>query len=75
MFAAAVINWGALWQVIWISAVTGIAIATILGAGIVASLRSTEPGAHAVVLRGVTAISVILVAAAIGAGLWFMFDK
>jgi hypothetical protein len=75
MFAASIIDWGALWQVIWISAVTGIAIAAILGTGIVASLRSTEPGANTVVLRGVTAISVVLVGAAIVAGLWFMFDK
>jgi hypothetical protein len=75
MFAAGIVDWGALWQVIWISAVTGIAIATVLGAGIVASLRSSEPGANVVALRGVTAISVVFVAAAVCFGLWFMFDK
>ncbi len=75
MFAASIVDWAALWQVIWISAVVSIAIATVLGLGISASLRSTEPGANVVVLRGVTVISVILVACAVGFGLWFMFDK
>ena len=39
IIADSVIDWGALWQVIWISAVAGIAIATVLGVGIVASLH------------------------------------
>jgi hypothetical protein len=74
-FAADIVDWGALWQVVYISAISGILIATVLGVGISASLRSSEPGANAVVLRGVTAISVVIVAAAIVVGLWFMFDK
>jgi hypothetical protein len=69
------IDWGALWDVVWISALSGLGIALVLGVGIVSSLRSAEPGANAVALRGVTVVAVIIVAAAVVTGLYFMFDK
>jgi hypothetical protein len=75
LLADSIVDWGALWDVIWISALSGLGIALVLGVGIVSSLRSTEPGANVVALRGVTAVSVILVAAAVVTGLYFMFDK
>ena len=75
LLAASIIDWGALLKVIYISAITGIFVATVLGVGIAASLRSSEPGQNTLVLRGVTAISVALVAAAVVVGLIYMFDK
>jgi hypothetical protein len=75
LFAGAIVDWGALWQVIYISAIAGLLIATVLGVGIAASLRSTEPGANTVALRAVTGVSVLLVAAAVVVGLLYMFDK
>jgi UPF0716 family protein affecting phage T7 exclusion len=62
--------------VIWISAVAGIAIATVLGTGIVASLHAQEAkGASALGLNAVTVISVILVGAALVTGIYFITDK
>ena len=75
ILADSIIDWGALWDVIWISAVTGIGIALVLGVGITASLRAGDGHGSPVALRGVTVVSVVIVAAAIATGLWFMFDK
>ena len=70
------VDWDALLQVIWISAVAGIAIATVLGVGIASSLRSQDhTGGSALALKGVTVISVIFVAAAVVVGIYFIADK
>jgi len=76
IIADSVIDWGALWQVIWISAVAGIAIATVLGVGIVASLHARDTkGTAALGLNAVTVISVILVGVALVTGIYFITDK
>ncbi|WP_028067483.1 hypothetical protein [Solirubrobacter soli] len=76
LLADSIVDWGALGQVIWISAVAGIAIATVLGAGIVASLHAQEAkGATALGLNAVTVISVVLVGAALVTGIYFITDK
>jgi predicted benzoate:H+ symporter BenE len=76
IIADSVIDWGALWQVIWISAVAGIAIATVLGVGIVASLHAQDTkGTAALGLNAVTVISVILVGVALVTGIYFITDK
>ena len=76
LIADSVIDWGALWQVIWISAVAGIAIATVLGVGIVASLHAQDTkGTAALGLNAVTVISVILVGVALVTGIYFITDK
>jgi UPF0716 family protein affecting phage T7 exclusion len=75
MFAEIDIDWGALGQVIWISAVSGIFIATVLGVGIVSSLRAADTAGNAVALRAVTVISVAMVAAALVTGIYFIADK
>jgi|tagenome__1003787_1003787.scaffolds.fasta_scaffold20933580_2 hypothetical protein len=76
LIADSVIDWGALWQVIWISAVAGLAIAAVLGVGIVSSLRAQDRGgATALGLNAVTVISVILVGAALVTGIYFIAHK
>jgi hypothetical protein len=76
LIADSIIDWGALWQVIWISAVAGLAIAAVLGVGIVSSLRAQDSdGATALGLNAVTVISVILVGAALVTGIYFITDK
>ena len=76
LVADSIIDWGALWQVIWISAVAGIAIATVLGVGIVASLHAQDAkGTTALGLNAVTVISVLLVGAALVTGIYFITDK
>ena len=76
LLADSIIDWGALWQVIWISAVAGIAIATVLGVGIVASLHAQDTkGTAALGLNAVTVISVILVGVALVTGIYFITDK
>ncbi len=76
VIADSVIDWGALFQVAYISAIAGIAIAAVLGTGIVASLRAEDAkGATALGLNAVTVISVILVGAALVTGIYFITDK
>jgi UPF0716 family protein affecting phage T7 exclusion len=76
LLADAIIDWGALWDVIWISAVAGLAIAAVLGVGIVSSLRAQDAkGTTALGLNAVTVISVILVGAALVTGIYFITDK
>ena len=74
--ADSIIDWGALWDVIWISAVAGLAIAAVLGLGIVSSLRAQDArGTAALGFNAVTVISVILVGAALITGIYFITDK
>ena len=76
LIAESIIDWGALWDVIWISAVAGIAIAAVLGVGIVASLHAQDTkGTAALGLNAVTVISVILVGVALVTGIYFITDK
>jgi hypothetical protein len=76
LLADSVIDWGALWEVIWISAVAGLAIAAVLGVGIVSSLRAEDAeGTTALGLNAVTVISVVLVGAALITGIYFITDK
>jgi hypothetical protein len=76
LIADSVIDWGALLDVIWISAVAGVAIATMLGLGIASSLRAQESGGGtAFALKGVTVVSVIFVAAALVLGIYYLTDK
>jgi UPF0716 family protein affecting phage T7 exclusion len=76
LIADSVIDWGALLDVIVISAVAGLAIATVLGLGVVSSLRAQdETGGTAFALKGVTVVSVIFVAAAVVVGIYYITDK
>jgi predicted benzoate:H+ symporter BenE len=74
-FASSIVDWSALGDVILISALAGLAIATVLGVGIVASLRAQDHKGNAVALHAVTIVSVVLVAGAIAIGLYYITDK
>ena len=76
VLADSIVDWGALFDVIWISAVAGLAIAAVLGLGIVSSLRAQDAeGTTALGLNAVTVISVVLVGAALITGIYFITDK
>jgi hypothetical protein len=76
LIADSIIDWGALFDVIWISAVAGLAIAAVLGVGIVSSLRAEDAeGTSALGLNAVMVVSVILVGAALITGIYFIADK
>jgi len=72
---ASIVDWGALLDVIAISAAAGLAIAAVLGVGIVASLRAQDHKGNTLALNAVTVVSVVLVAGAIVAGLYFIAHK
>jgi UPF0716 family protein affecting phage T7 exclusion len=72
---ASIVDWGALLDVVLISAAAGLAIAVILGVGVVASLRAQDHKGNALALNAVTVVSVVLVAGAIAAGLYFIANK
>jgi UPF0716 family protein affecting phage T7 exclusion len=70
------IDWHALGQVIYISAIAGIAIASVLGIGITSSLRAQgQKGGTALALNAVLAVSILLVAGAVVLGIHFITDK
>jgi hypothetical protein len=70
------IDWGALGEVAYISAISGVLIAAVLGLGITAQLRAQDQeGGGALGLHAVTIISVLLVAAALVTGIYFITDK
>jgi hypothetical protein len=74
--AGSIVDWGALAQVAYISAIAGVAIAGVLGLGVVSSLRAQdEKGAGALVLNAVTVVCVVVVAAAVALGIYFITDK
>jgi len=75
LFSEIDIEWGALLDVIYISAIAGILIAAVLGAGIVAQLRAQDSEGGAIGLHAVTVVSVLLVAAALVTGIYFIADK
>jgi hypothetical protein len=70
-------DWGALAQVGYISAIAGVAIAAVLGLGIVSSLRAQDAkgGTAALALNAVTAACVLAVGAAVVVGILYMVHK
>jgi hypothetical protein len=74
LLADSIVDWGALGQVAYISAIAGILIAAVLGLGIVSELRAQE-GGNVVVLRAVTVVCVAVVAAAIVVGIYYITQK
>lgn len=75
VLADSIIDWGALFQVVYISAIAGVAIASVLGLGIVSELRTQEGDGAVAVNRTVTAVCVLLVLAAIAVGIYYITDK
>jgi predicted benzoate:H+ symporter BenE len=75
VFADSIVDWGALLDVILISAFAGLAIAVTLGVGIVSSLRAQDHKGNAMALHAVTVVSVALVAGAIAVGIYYIADK
>jgi hypothetical protein len=75
LLADSIVDWGALAQVAYISAIAGILIAAVLGLGIVSELRAQEGGVNVVALRAVTVVCVALVAAAIVVGIYYITQK
>jgi predicted benzoate:H+ symporter BenE len=76
MFADSIVDWGALGQVAYISAIAGVAIAGVLGLGIVSALRAQdEREGGALVLNAVTVVCVLAVAAAVAVGIYYITDK
>jgi hypothetical protein len=74
LLADSIVDWGALGQVAYISAIAGILIAAVLGLGIVSELRAQE-GGNVVALRAVTVVCVAVVAAAIVVGIYYITQK
>jgi hypothetical protein len=75
LLADSIIDWGALAQVAYISAIAGVAIAAVLGLGIVSELRAQAGEGSVVALRAVTAVCVLLVAAAVVTGIYYITQK
>jgi hypothetical protein len=75
VLADSLVDWGALAQVAYISAIAGVAIAAILGLAVVSELRAQESGGSAVALRAVTGICVLAVAASIVVGIYYITQK
>jgi predicted benzoate:H+ symporter BenE len=74
--SGSIVDWAALAQVASISAIAGVAIAGVLGLGIVSALRAQdERGGSALVLNAVTALCVLAVVGAVGLGLYFVVHK
>jgi UPF0716 family protein affecting phage T7 exclusion len=76
LLADSIVDWGALLEVAYISAIAGLAIAAVLGLGIVSSLRAQDSsGTTALGLNAVMVISVLIVAGALVMGIYFITDK
>jgi UPF0716 family protein affecting phage T7 exclusion len=77
LLADSIVDWGALAQVAYISAIAGIAIAAVMGLGITSAMRAQDERGttSAMVLNAVTVVCVILVAAAVVLGIYFITDK
>jgi hypothetical protein len=76
ILADSIVDWGALAQVAYISAIAGVAIAGVLGLGIVSALRAQDnKGGGALALNAVTVACVLAVAAAVVVGIYYMTDK
>jgi hypothetical protein len=77
VLASQVVDWAALGKVAYISAISGLAIALVLGVGIVSSLRAQDHKGTSAALgfNAVTVVSVLLVAGAIVLGIYYITDK
>jgi hypothetical protein len=75
LLADPLVDWGALWQVIYISAIAGVAIAAILGLAVVSELRGQDGQGSVVANRAVTVLCVALVAAAVVVGIYYITQK
>jgi hypothetical protein len=75
LLADSIVDWGALAQVAYISALAGVAIAAILGLAVVSELRAQDGGGSAIGLRAVTVVCVAVVAAAVVVGIYYMTQK
>jgi hypothetical protein len=75
VLADSIVDWGALWQVVYISALAGVAIAAILGLAVVTELRAQDGQGSVVGLRAVTVVCVALVAAAVVVGIYYITQK
>ena len=77
LLADSIVDWGALAQVAYISAIAGVAIAAVLGLGIVSSLRAQDDkgSGSALALNAVTVLCVLAVAAAVVIGIYYITDK
>jgi UPF0716 family protein affecting phage T7 exclusion len=76
LLADSIVDWGALLQVAYISAIAGVAIASVLGLGIVSSLRAQDrQGASALALNAITVVCVLVVGTAMVVGIYYMADK
>jgi hypothetical protein len=76
VLADSLVDWGALAQVAYISAIAGVAIAAILGLGIVSALRAQDrQGGSALALNAVTVACVLIIGAALILGVYYMTDK
>jgi|GEM_PF-6173777 len=74
------VDWSALGQVALISVIAGVLIASILGVGIVASLRASDERGRgndsaALGMNVVTGVAVLLVAAAVVVGIYYIAHK
>jgi hypothetical protein len=79
-FASNLVDWSALGEVIAISAVAGLAIAFFAALAVVTSLRAEDDRAAgekgaALGLNVVTVISVLVIVAAVGTGIYFIASK
>ena len=75
LLADSIVDWGALWQVVYISAIAGVAIAAVLGLGIVSSLRAQDrQGGSTVALNALTVACVLVVGAALIVGVYSITD-
>jgi hypothetical protein len=77
LLADSLVDWGALAQVAYISAIAGVTVAAVLGLGITSALRAREErsGAGALALNAVTVLCVLVVGAAVAIGVVYMVDK
>ena len=75
LFSEIKIEWAALLDVIYISAIAGILIAAVLGAGIVAQMRAEDSEGNTIGLHAVTVVSILVVAAAVVTGIAFIVNK
>jgi UPF0716 family protein affecting phage T7 exclusion len=80
MIGTQLVDWHALWQVIYISAIAGILIALSLGVAVVSSLRASDERAKgetgaATLFNAVTVVCTALVALAVGIGIYYIAHK
>ena len=77
LLADSIVDWAALAQVAYISAIAGVAIAAVLGLGVTSALRAQDQkgGAAALALNAVTVLCVLVVGVAVVIGIVYMVDK